>query len=72
MDTKKKKEMQKNAEKSKKVSRPGLYKRILFVQERPNIQQVRIQLLVCYLFLLATVWTRDKRGQMPPNDTKRK
>ena len=28
--------------------------------------------LVCYLFLLATVWTRDKRGQMPPNDTKRK
>ena len=28
--------------------------------------------LVCYLFLLATVWTHDKRGQMPPNNTKRK
>ena len=26
--------------------------------------------LVCYLFLLATVWTCDKHGQMPPNDTK--
>jgi hypothetical protein len=30
----------KNAKKNEKVSRPGLYKKILFVQERPSIQKV--------------------------------
>ena len=70
MDTKKKKEMQKNAEKSKQVSRPGLYKRILFVQERPNIQQVRIRLLgllfvfTCYCLDTWQAWSNaTKRHQ---------
>ena len=32
--------MDKNAKIKEKVSRPGLYKQILFVQERPSIQKV--------------------------------
>ena len=63
----------KNMEKRKKnrqVRGPGLYKKILLVQKRPNIQQasksVLFTFLVYPLLLLVTTWTRDKHGQMRP------
>ena len=65
---KKEKRNAKNAEKSKQLSRPGLYKRILFVQERPNIQQVRIRLLG--LWFVFTCYCLDT-WQAWPNATKR-
>jgi hypothetical protein len=61
------KKVDKNAKNKEKVSRPGLYKQILFVQELPSIQKV-CSLTSCYLlcFYLDTwqVWSNaTKRGQ---------
>ena len=60
--------MDKNAKKYGKVSRPGLYKRILLVQERPSIQQVCYS-TSCFLFIVTCytwqVWSNAaKRVQM--------
>ena len=58
----------KNARKYGKVSRPGLYKRNLLVQERPSIQQVCYS-TSCFLFIVTCytwqVWSNAaKRVQM--------
>ena len=60
--------MDKNAKKYGKVSRPGLYKRNLLVQERPSIQQVCYS-TSCFLFIVTCytwqVWSNAaKRVQM--------
>ena len=72
MDTKKKKEMQKMQKRASKLA-DLVYTKEFFLYKSGQISnKCESDFLVCYLFLLATVWTRDKRGQMPPNDTKRK
>ena len=46
----KRKKVKKNVKKDEKVSRPGLYKRIPFVQELPNIAKCPKSVLFDFLF----------------------
>ena len=59
--------MDKNAKNKEKVSRPGLYKKIPFVQERPSIQKVCYSTscyLVCFYLETWQAWSNStKRGQ---------
>ena len=59
--------MDKNAKIKEKVSRPGLYKQILFVQERPSIQKVCDSTscdLVCFYLDTWQAWSNaTKRDQ---------
>jgi hypothetical protein len=70
MDVNQAKKNGKRGKKNSQVSGPGLYKKILFVQMQPNIQQasksVLFDFLVYSLLSLVTVWTRDKRDQTKP------
>ena len=61
----------KSAKKNKKVSGPGLYKRILLVQKQPNKRQVSksvpLNFLVYSLLLFGRVANMAKCNQMMPS-----
>ena len=59
--------MEKNAKKDEKVSRPGLYKKNPFVQERPSIKKRAVQLFVDYLLPFGTWPNAVNCHQTRPN-----
>ena len=56
------------------VSRPGLYKMILLVQDWPRVAKCStsglFDFLFLFLLLLVTIWTPGKHDQMSPSEAK--
>ena len=69
---KRKKECKKMQKRASKLADLVCTKEFFLYKSSQISNKCKSDFLVCYLFLLATVWTHDKRGQIPPNDTKRK